>query len=74
MLKQELISCKGKNSGLKNKKRGTGVQWHLCKCTVDHYFEHEIRMHNRQTYTQIPNDYYLQVNSLTPASNPYIFL
>jgi len=26
MLQQQLISCKGKNSTLKNQKRGTGVQ------------------------------------------------
>jgi hypothetical protein len=30
-------------------------------------------MHNRQTFTQILNDYYLQMNSLTTATNPYIF-
>jgi hypothetical protein len=72
-LQQQLINCEGKNSTLKNQKRGIRVQWHFCKCAVDHCFEHEVRMLNRQTYTQIPNDYYLQTNSLTTATNPYIF-
>jgi len=69
----QLISYEGENYTLKNQRRGTRVQWHFCKCTDDSYFEHEIRMHNRQTYTQILNDYYLQMNGLTTATNPYIF-
>jgi len=31
MLQQQLIICEGKNSTLKNQKRGTRVQWHFCK-------------------------------------------